>query len=297
MAKSITDGGMIPSTPRRIFNSNLLARDVGIYVVLIFGAAIAIIPFLYTVSVSFMNLTEASSGVWLPSRLQWENYVQAWDQASFSDYFWNSVRIAAITIAGEVVFCTLAAYAFARMEFWGKNFLFALLLSTLMLPEAVTWVPNFITVSWLGRVGPIPWINNWPALTVPFMASAFSIFLLRQFFMQIPNELWDSAQLDGAGHLRFMLQIVVPLSKAAVMTLILFSFIGSWNALAWPILVTTTPDWRPISYGLFAFIDEAGAQFHLQMASAMITMAPVIVLYFFTQRTFIEGISTSGLKG
>lgn len=291
------DEKMIPASPRQVFNPNLLMRDAGIYVVLIVGAAISIIPFLYTVSVSFMNLTEASSGVWLPSRLQWGNYVQAWEQASFSDYFWNSVRIAAITIVGEVVFCTMAAYAFARMEFWGKNFLFALLLSTLMLPEAVTWVPNFITVSWLGRVGPIPWINSWPALTIPFMASAFSIFLLRQFFMQIPNELWDSAQLDGAGHVRFMIQIVLPLSKAAVMTLILFSFIGSWNALAWPILVTTTPDWRPISYGLFAFIDEAGAQFHLQMASAMITMAPVIVLYFFTQRTFIEGISTSGLKG
>lgn len=297
MAKSMIDEKMIPASPRQVFNPNLLMRDAGIYVVLIVGAAISIIPFLYTVSVSFMNLTEASSGVWLPSRLQWGNYVQAWEQASFSDYFWNSVRIAAITIVGEVVFCTMAAYAFARMEFWGKNFLFALLLSTLMLPEAVTWVPNFITVSWLGRVGPIPWINSWPALTIPFMASAFSIFLLRQFFMQIPNELWDSAQLDGAGHVRFMIQIVLPLSKAAVMTLILFSFIGSWNALAWPILVTTTPDWRPISYGLFAFIDEAGAQFHLQMASAMITMAPVIVLYFFTQRTFIEGISTSGLKG
>jgi ABC-type glycerol-3-phosphate transport system permease component len=244
-----------------------------------------------------MNQTEALGGEWVPRQLQWMNYQQAWLQADFSNYFWNSVRIAAITISGEIVFCTLAAYAFARMEFWGKNFLFALLLSTLMLPEAVTWVPNFITVSWLGRVGPIPWINNWPALTIPFMASAFSIFLLRQFFMQIPNELWDSAQIDGAGHIRYLVQIIIPLSKAAVMTLILFAFIGSWNALAWPILVTTTPEWRPISYGLFAFLDEAGAQFHLQMASSVITMLPIIVLYFFTQKTFIEGISTSGLKG
>jgi ABC-type glycerol-3-phosphate transport system permease component len=182
-------------------------------------------------------------------------------------------------------------------SFWGKNLLFSLLLSTLMLPEAITWVPNFITVSWLGRVGPIPWINNWPALTIPFMASAFSIFLLRQFFMQVPGELWDSAQIDGAGHLRYLLQVMIPLSRAALMTLVLFSFIGAWNALAWPILVTTTPDWRPITYGFFAFIDEAGAQFHLQMAGSVITMAPVIVLYFFTQKTFIEGIATSGLKG
>ena len=139
----------------------------------------------------------------------------------------NSVKITLITVIGELVFCTLAAYAFARMEFPGKAFLFALLLSTLMLPEAVTWVPNFITVSWLGRIGPIPWINNWPALTIPFMAGAFGIFLLRQFFQQIPNELWDSAQIDGAGHLRYLVRIMLPLSKAPVMTLALFAFIGS----------------------------------------------------------------------
>lgn len=272
-------------------------RFAGTYLVLILGAAVAIVPFLYTVSVSLMNLTEANGGAWLPSTPQWRNYIQAWNQANFSLYFWNSVRIAAITVAGEIVFCTLAAYAFARMEFWGKNLLFSLLLATLMLPEAIIWVPNFITVSWLGRVGPIPWINNWPALTIPFMASAFSIFLLRQFFMQVPNDLWDSAQIDGAGHLRYLLRVMIPLSKAALMTLVLFSFIGAWNALAWPILVTTTPDWRPITYGFFAFIDEAGAQFHLQMAGSVITMTPVIILYFFTQKTFIEGIATSGLKG
>lgn len=272
-------------------------RYLGTYLILGIGAAVAIVPFLYTVSVSLMNLTEANGGAWLPSNPQWGNYIQAWNQANFSQYFWNSVRIAAITISGEIVFCTLAAYAFARMEFWGKNLLFSLLLATLMLPEAITWVPNFITVSWLGRVGPVPWINNWPALTVPFMASAFSIFLLRQFFMQVPNDLWDSAQIDGAGHIRYLIRIMIPLSKAAIMTLILFGFIGSWNALAWPILVTTTPEWRPISYGFYAFIDEAGAQFNLQMAGSVITMTPVILLYFFTQKTFIEGIATSGLKG
>lgn len=267
------------------------------YLVLIFGAFLALVPFVYTVSVSLMNLTEASGGQWWPSTPQWGNYERAWNEARFSLYFMNSVRITTITVVGEVIFCTLAAYAFARMEFPGKNFLFAALLSTLMLPEAVTWVPNFITVSWLGRVGPIPWINNWPALTVPFMAGAFSIFLLRQFFMQIPNELWDSAQIDGAGHLRYLTQVMLPLSKAPMMTVILFSFIGSWNALAWPILVTTTPDWRPISYGLLAFLDEAGSLFNLQMAGSIITMAPILVVFFFTQRQFIEGIATSGLKG
>jgi len=268
-----------------------------IYVVLIVGAAVAIIPFLYTISSSLMTLTEANGRALLPSEPQWGNYIEAWTDASFGEYFWNSVIISALTVGGQLVFSTMAAYAFARMEFPGKNFLFTLMLSTLILPEAITWVPNFITVSWLGRVTPVQWINNWPALTIPFMASAFSIFLLRQFFQQIPEDLWDSARIDGAGHVRYLLTVVIPLSRAALVTVILFSFIGSWNALAWPILVTTTPDWRPISYGLLSFLNEAGAQTHLRMAGAVITILPLIVIYFFTQKQFTEGIATSGLKG
>lgn len=267
------------------------------YVILFIWTFIALIPFFYTVSVSLMNLTEATGGAWLPKTPQWDNYITAWDDANFSLYFWNTVKVTMITLAGQVTFCTMAAYAFSQLEFPGKNLLFALLLSTLLLPEAITWVPNFITISWLGRMGPIPWINNWPALTVPFMASAFSIFLLRQFFMQIPHELWDSAQIDGAGHIRYLIQVVLPLSRAPLVTVILFGFIASWNSLAWPILVTTTEDWRVISYGLLSFIDEAGAQFHLQMAGAVISMLPIVLLYFFTQKQFTEGIARSGLKG
>ena len=115
--------------------------------------------------------------------------------------------------------------------------------------------------------------------------------------MQIPEELWDSAQIDGSGHLRYLVQVVIPLSRAPMVTVILFGFIGSWNALAWPILVTTTEEWRVISYGLLAFIDEAGSQFHLQMAGAVISMLPIVLLYFFTRKQFTEGIARSGLKG
>jgi ABC-type glycerol-3-phosphate transport system permease component len=270
---------------------------IAIYLILIFGAIIALIPFLYTISVSLMNLTEATGGKFIPSSLNWDNYLKAWNDANFSQYFWNSVRITLITVAGQLTFCTLAAYAFAMFNFPGKNFLFILLLSTMMLPEAVTWVPNFITISWLGRVGPIPWFNSWPALTIPFMAGAFGIFLLRQFFQQIPIDLWDSAQIDGAGHMRYLRTVVLPLSRAPLVTLALFTFIAAWNSLAWPILVTTSPDWRPISYGLLSFLDEAGSQFHLQMAGSVITILPILIFYFFVQKQFTEGIATTGLKG
>jgi len=284
-------------TPVRRRQFRLDIGRIATYTILLLGVAVAIVPFLWMISGSLMNLTEATGRAVLPRIPQWDNYVQAWEDANFRDYFVNSVTIAALTIGGQVVFCTLAAYAFARMEFPGKPFLFTLLLSTLMIPEAVVWVPNFLTVTWLGRVGPIAWINNWPALTVPFMASAFSIFLLRQFFSQLPEDLWDSAQIDGAGHLRFLIRIVLPLSRAALLTVILFTFIGSWNALAWPILVTTGLEWRPISYGLSAFLDEAGAQVHLQMAGSVITIVPILVLYLLVQRQFTEGIATTGLKG
>lgn len=297
MADSIAAPRNKTSQQRQGKSSSWYLGRTLLYAVLIIGGIVSVVPFLYTLSVSLMNLTEATRGDWIPSAPQWSNYARAWNDANFSQYFWNSVRLAAITLSGEVIFCVLAAYAFARMEFPGKSLTFSLLLATLMLPEAVTWLPNFITVSWLGRLSPIPWIDNWPALTIPFMASAFNIFLLRQFFQQVPNDLWDSAQIDGAGHIRYLWSVMVPLSRAPIMTVVLFGFIGSWNSLAWPMLVTTTPTWRPISYGLLSFLDEAGAQFHLQMAGSVITMLPIVVLYFFTQKTFIDSIATSGLKG
>ena len=129
------------------------------------------------------------------------------------------------------------------------------------------------------------------------MVSAFGIFLMRQFYMQIPNELWDAAQIDGAGHMRFLVQVVIPLTKAPVFVLALLSFTGSWNALAWPLLVSRSDDWRPISHGLQSFIQEAGSLLHLQMAGAIISFIPILVLYFFTQRQFIEAMTRSGLKG
>lgn len=292
---NIAISGKVEPTPKRrqIDWGNVIS-----YAVLIIGATIALIPFLATVSISLMTLTDATSRALVPAGdLQWGNYAEAWLEANFSQYFFNSVKITAITVVGQVIFCTLAAYAFARMKFPGKNLIFALFLATLTLPAAITWVPNFLTVSWLGKVTPIQWIDNWPALTVPFMANAFGIFLLRQFFQQIPDELWDSAQIDGAGHLRYLWQIVIPLSKAPIMVLVLFAIVSSWDSLAWPILVTRLPDWRPISYGLQVFVDEEQNRINLQMAGALISMLPLIIVYLFTQKQFIEGMTRSGLKG
>jgi ABC-type glycerol-3-phosphate transport system permease component len=265
--------------------------------VLLAGAAVSIVPFLWMMSTSLMSLGEAIGGRLLPTELHFENYVEAWTGAEFSHFLLNSVLITVITLAGEMTFSIMAAYAFARMDFPGRNLIFGFLLSTLMIPGMVTMIPNLLTVTWLGRVGPIPWIDNWPALTIPFMGSVFAIFLLRQFFSQIPDELFDAAKIDGAGHLRILLQLVLPLSMAPVMVIVVLSFIGSWNALAWPLLVTNSDRWLPISVGLYNFVTDEGSKVHLIMAGAFITIVPILALYFLTQKQFTESISRTGLKG
>lgn len=281
---------------KKVFSS-IRIKTILSYVVLAVGAFVSLIPFIWMIFKSVMSLGDSMGTAFIPTEIHLENYVRAWEIGNFSEYFVNSILITVITLVGELTFSILAAYAFARMDFPGKNLFFGLLIATIMIPAMVTTIPNLLIVTWLGRVGPLKWLNNWPALTVPFMGSVFSIFLLRQFFIQIPKELFDAARIDGAGHLRFLLQIVVPLSKAPIMVIIVLSFIGSWNALAWPMLVTTEPEWRPIAVGLMNFVDEAGQEINMMMAGAFITIIPIVIMYFFTQKQFTESISRSGIKG
>ena len=261
------------------------------------GGLTAAIPFVWMLLASFMTQGETLRRAIVPDDVQWGNYLRAWREANFGLYFQNSLIIAAIQVGGTLLFSLLAAYPLARMTFPGRDLVFAAILATLMIPETVTMVPNFLTVSWLHQNSPVAWLNSWPALTIPFMTSAFSIFLLRQFLRNIPTDLWDAARIDGAGHLRFLFQIVLPLCRAPLLTVAMFTFIGSWNSLAWPLLVTNTPDWRPISVGLQQFVSEAGAEVHLQMAGAVIATLPVLIAYFLIQKEFTDGISMSGLKG
>ncbi len=274
-----------------------------LYLTLTIGAVIAMVPFFWMVSTSLMTLGETINRVWIPKEPQFQNYVRAWQEARFERYFMNSVIITATTLVGLLITSILAAYAFAKIKFVGREIIFGLLLATMMIPESVTLIPNFLMVK--GAILPLPglpewkgsWLNQLPALTVPFMANAFSIFLLRQFFIKIPDEYWDAARLDGAGHMRYLLQVVLPMSKAPIMTVVIFSFIGSWNAFLWPLLVTTTNRWRPLMVGLYSFVTEAGPETHLLMAGAVITLIPVLILYFLTQKQFTEGIAASGIKG
>ena len=296
--------------PQREQRSLSIGRIV-MYALLTASALVALLPFFWMISTSLMTLGETINRQWLPADAVrgLGNYVEAWNDAAFSKYFINSVIITLVTIVGLLTTSILAAYAFARISFYGRGFIFSLLLITLMIPESVTLVPNYLIV--IGNIFPLPqmgqsgnllslggsWINLLPALTVPFMANAFSIFLLRQFFITIPDDLWDACRIDGGNHILFLTRIVLPISYAPVLTVTLLTFIGAWNAFLWPLIVTTNENWRPLMVGLYNFTQEAGTELHLLMAASFITILPMVVLYFLTQKSFTEGIATSGLKG
>ncbi len=278
-----------------------------LYTVLTVGAVTSLAPFIWMILTSLKSYREVATRVLWPAALRlstysmppeqrpipdlFYNYVQAWEAAPFARYFANSFFIAICTATGVLITSTLAAYAFARLNFYGKNVIFTLFLATMMIPFEVTMIPNFITVSNLG------WVNKYQAMIIPWIASVFGIFLLRQFFATIPPDLYDAALLDGCGHFRFLTQIVLPLSKPALISVGLFNFLGSWNAFTWPLIVTREEKMYPVQVGLRYFVTESGTATQELMAAATITILPLVILYFFAQKQFIEGISTTGLKG
>ena len=295
------DNSAAISMPKKAKTENHVGRILGkaaLYLILLVGAIIFIFPFFWMISNSLMTLGETITRQLVPKVPQWVNYKDAWEQANFSKYFLNSVLVTLGTLTGLLFTSILAGYAFGRIDFKGKNLLFGILLATMMIPESVTLIPNYLLIR--GNIIPLPggtWINTYWALTIPFMANAFSIFLLRQFFAQIPKELWDAARIDGCDHLRFLIQVVMPISKAPIMTVLLFGFTASWNAFQWPLLVTTRDTWRPLMVGLYGFVQEAGPYTHWLMAGAVITIIPILLVYFVTQKQFTQGIATTGLKG
>lgn len=279
----------LPARPirRRISRGNAL-----VHLILLASLALILLPYYLMVVTSLKPIREIFTDpfTWIPSRLAWENYVDAWRHAPFARYFLNSTIISVLETLGVLVTSALAGYAFARMRFWGREALFVLFLGTLMVPGEVQLVPNYITIARLG------WLNTYYALIVPWLASVFGIFFMRQFFATIPQELQDAATIDGASHWTFLWRVVVPLSKPAFITVSLLTFLGSWNALTWPLIVTNTPEMRPIMVGLLSFSNEWGTQPRLLMAAATFSVAPILVLFFILQRYFIQGIARAGIK-
>jgi multiple sugar transport system permease protein len=270
----------------------LLRRSI-LYLVLILGAVYAALPFVWMLLTSLKTRSEAlrDPPTLLPKVWHFDNYLNAWRAAPFERYFLNTFFICFVVVVGVAITSTLAAYAFARMDFYGRNVIFVLILSTLMIPFETIIIPNFIILKHLH------WLNTYAALIVPWIASVFSVFLMRQYISQLPQDLFDSAALDGAGHLRILWSIVVPLMRGPLAAVMLFAFLGSWNSLLWPLIVTNSQSLRPIQLGLSVFINQDANEPTLLMAASAFTIAPIVLLYFVAQRQFMEGFASSGLKG
>ena len=218
------------------------------------------------------------------------NYVEAWQSAPFGRYFFNTIFIALSCVIGVVITSALAAYAFARMRFRGRDWIFMLFLSMMMVPEPVYLVPSFIIMARLH------WLDTYYALIVPWIVKVFSIFLLRQHFKTIPQDLFDAATIDGANRFSILWRIVMPLSKAILVTIVLFTIIGSWNSFLWPLVMTHSPEMRPIQIGLAAFSQEEGTEYGLMMAATTLSVLPLLIMYFFAQKQIIASLASSGLK-
>ncbi len=276
--------------------SNNLQKFI-ISFVLSVGALVVAAPFIWMFSTALKETRQVYQlpPQLIPPVLHWENFLRAWNGSNFPRYFLNSAIMATTISLGQVITGSLAAFAFARMQFKGKNILFYLVLGTMMIPSEMLLIPNFVIINAL------KWTNSYLALTVPFMAGAFGIFILRQHFMTIPQELEDAATIDGCSRLRFLTNIVLPISKPAFATVAVFTFINHWNAYIWPLIVTRDDSMRTIQVGLAVFKDAqmggGSPDWTLLMAGSTITLIPVLLIYGFAQQWFTQGYTTSGIRG
>lgn len=263
------------------------------YIILATVSVVMIFPFVWMVFTAFKGNQEVYiyPPTLFPQEWHWDNFDHVLTTVPFVQFYFNSVFVTTIITVSQVVTSALAAYAFARFEFFGRNFLFLVYLATLVIPDQVTMLPLFLLISKLG------WIDTYQALTVPFLANAFAVFFLRQFFASLPRELEDAARVDGAGRVRILVQIVMPLARPALATITLFIFLAHWDSYLWPLIVTNTTSMRTLPIGLRFFVEESGAQLNYTMAGALMAVIPIILLFFMVQKRFIEGIAMTGTKG
>ena len=268
------------------------------YFILFVILLLSIYPLLYMISTSLMTAGEASNQYMFPKKLMFENYLEVWNSNNFQKYTFNSIIISVVIVTGVLCTSIPAAYAFAKIDFPFRNIIFYGLLISLMIPEIISLLPHLLIIR--GDIFPLPfgpsWMNSLKGLTIPFFGNVFLIFLLRQYFKKIPNELWDAARMDGASHFLFLRKVVIPMSMPIIVTISLFAFILAWNSFAWPLLILTKEDWFPVTVSIYSFIREAGTNYNLLMAASLISIFPVLLLYFFTQRLFLESISNFGIK-
>ena len=280
------------STQKRLLR---LLGELLKYVVLLLCSLFFILPWIWMISTSLKNPQELSvyPPIWIPHPIRWDNYLQALRQAAFAAYLGNTLLVTLPSVLGAVLSNAIVAYGFGRLRWPGRDLVFGVVLATLILPGFVTFIPLYLIFRKLN------WINTYLPLVIPtFLGNPFFIFLLRQFFMGLPEELSDAARVDGASEFRIFTQIVLPLARPALAVVALFQFIGSWNDYFGPLIYLSDKALYTISLGIANMQSSYGfMNFAWIMAATCMSVLPIVVLFFFAQRTFIEGIALTGLKG
>ena len=273
----------------------LTSTDFLVHALLILLGFLISLPILIALFTSFKVPSQVVTfpPTLLPRDWTVANYIMAWQSTPFGRFLLNSLIQSGMITLGQVLVSILAAYAFAVLVFPGRNLLFYIVLGSLMVPFELTFIPNFILVSEWGLA------DSYPGLIVPFIASAFGVFMLRQFFLTIPRDLHDASKIDGAGNWRYLWQIVVPLSKGSIGAFAIFAFLNAWNQYLWPLIITNTFEMRTLQIGIRFFMSnlERGADWGAVMAGAMIALAPALIAFLIAQRQLVQGIAMTGLKG
>lgn len=277
------------------------SRAVGIiakafcYAFLIFMALVVLFPFYWMINSSLKSLEEYRQSVptFWPQKVLWSNYAEAFTAASLGRLFFNTAYVGIVSTILSLVITILSAFAFARLEFKGKNLLFSALLATMMIPGELFTITNYSTVTNLG------WMNTYTVLIVPFLVSVFYIYLLRQSFLQIPNELYLAAKVDGTSDFKYLCKVMIPLSLPTLISITILKMMGAWNSYIWPRLVANDDAHRLITNGLRnAFTDTTGdVNYPVQMAAVALVSAPLFLVFIFLRKYIMKGVSRSGIKG
>lgn len=284
-------------------NNNWVPKNLAVHIALWVVCACALLPFLWMLSTSLKTLDEAMAfpPKAIPTEFQFNNYSKVIQDPKANFVLWakNSLIIAALAVTGTTISSAVVAYGFSKIKFKGRSILFALMLATMMIPFPVTMVSLFSIFRWLDETTAIQWLGTFKPLWVPaWFGSAFNIFLLRQFFMTIPDELSEAARIDGCNELGIFLRVILPLARPALSVVALFSFMGVWNDFLGPLVYLQRPEQFTLALGLQNFQSQhGGTPWNLLMAASVMIVLPVLLLFFLAQRTFIEGIATTGMKG
>jgi multiple sugar transport system permease protein len=264
-----------------------------IYLVLIMGALLILLPFIWIFLTSVKGPHEIFTReiVILPERFRWDNYLEVLKLRNFKRYVLNSIIVTASITTGELITTILAAFAFSSMEFRGRDIIFTVLMATMMVPGEVLLIPNFVLLSKLR------WINTYKALIIPWCTSVFAIFFLRQYFLGIPRQLYYAARVDNCSDFKYLIRIMVPLAKPAIITIVILKIINSWNSFMWPLIVTNAEEMRTLPIVLSKFSSEAGMDYHILMAATSIIILPMIIIFTLLSNYIIKGVSSSGIKG